>query len=409
MKGVLVILDGLGDLPNRQLDGKTPLEAAETPNLDFFSNRGEMGYVYPLNIGAIPGTDESIVSLFGNDVGFSTRGQLEAVGTDIDLKRGDLSFRANFATIDSLKKGNVLDRRAGRTLITKEAQILAKEINKIQLPCKFIFKPTIQHRAVLVFRGGFSDEIVGNDIMIDRKHVESNIFVKTLEDDENAQYTVNIVNEFLEKAYEILKNHPVNQKRKEKGLLPANFILLRGPGTEPPKLSFYRKWLCIADVPVIKGFAKISGMKLFSFKYPKLKKLDVYETIHKGLKKMCKVSIKTLKRNYKKYDYAYIHIKATDIPGHDNKPLEKKAMIEYIDKTLFNFLRKFAPSKKIKIAVTGDHSTPCKLKDHSADPVPLLLYNDSIPKEKKFSENEARKGKLGRVMGKNFLEKIKFT
>ncbi len=147
--------------------------------------------------------------------------------------------------------------------------------------------------------------------------------------------------------------------------------------------------------------------------------------------------IKTLKKNHKNFDYAYIQIKETDLPGHDNKPIEKKHMIEYIDKTLFKFLKDFAAPKRIKIVVTADHSTPSKLKAHSSDPVPILFYNDKPPgrrkrittffrtaskkiplrsrkdpleKEKgeKFCEKNARKGNLGRINGKELLEKVGF-
>ena len=100
MKGVFIIIDGLGDLPNDQLGGKTPLEAASTPNLDFLATRGEMGYMYPVKPGFIPESDEAIVSIFGNELISSTRGQLEARGSDLKLTRGDLAFRVNFGTID---------------------------------------------------------------------------------------------------------------------------------------------------------------------------------------------------------------------------------------------------------------------------------------------------------------------
>tara|TARA_B100000315_G_scaffold49736_1_gene44332 strand:+ start:7957 stop:9195 length:1239 start_codon:yes stop_codon:yes gene_type:complete len=411
MKGILVILDGIGDLPNKQLDNKTPLEAANTPNLDFLAARGELGFMYPVNPGFIPESDEAIVSIFGNDLIASTRGQLEARGTDIKLTRGDLAFRTNFATIDSVEKGNIIDRRAGRTLTTKEAEILAKAINKIKLPCKFKFIPTIQHRGVLVFKGGFSDNLLGNDsTYIQGKSKELNKigFSKPLDDLENTQYTVNIVNEFIGKAYEILNTHPINEERKRKGLMPANYLLFRGAGIEPPKLKVYRKWLSVCYMPLEIGFSKVSGMNIFSFDYPKLKNLDAYENLYDGLKKVCDFTIKTLKNN-KKEDYAYIHIKETDLPGHDNKPIEKKLMIEYIDKTLFYFIKNFASSNKIKVVITADHSTPCKLKNHSADPVPVLFYNDSIPKEKNFCEKEARLGSLGRIIGKDLLKKVKFV
>ena len=412
MKGILVILDGLGDLPNRQLGEKTPLEVADMPNLDFLVNRGELGYMYSVKPNFIPETHEAITSIFGNELISSTRGQLEVAGTDLKLTRGDLALRTNFATIDSLKDKNVLDRRAGRTLTASEAEDFAKAVNKIKLPCEFILKPTIQHRGVLVFRGGFSDNISSNDVTSKLRNITNKIqSVKALDDDENSQYTANILNEFLEKVYEILKNHPLNEKRIKKGLLPVNYLLIRGAGIEKPKLKFYRSWLAVVYRPLEIGFAKISGMEVFSFKYPRLKKLDVYANLYDGLRKACKLSVKTLKKNHKKFDYAYIHIKETDIPGHDNKPLEKKSMLEYIDKTLFSFLKKFVTKRRIKVVVTGDHSTPCKLKSHSADPVPVLLYpaDNRGPKEKYFTEKESRRGTLGRILGNDLLKKVGFV
>jgi 2,3-bisphosphoglycerate-independent phosphoglycerate mutase len=430
MKGILILLDGVGDLPNNQLEGKTPLEAAHMPNLDFLATRGQMGMMTPVRPGFVPESDEAIVSIFGNDLISSTRGQLEANGADIKMTRGDLALRVNFATIDSLKKGNVLDRRAGRTLTTQEAEILAKAIRKIKLPCEFVFKPTIQHRASLVLRGGFSDNISPNDFTYSKgKAGETSKItdIKPLDEDENSQYTANILNGFLEKVFEILDKHPVNEYRRKKGLLPANYLLLRGAGIEIPKLKFYKKWISVAYMPLEIGFSRLCGMKVLSFQYPSLKGLDVYQNLYDGLTKACNFSIKVLRRYYKKTDYVYIHIKETDLPGHDNKPFEKKAMFEYVDKTLFKFLRRFAPPNGIKIVVTGDHATPCKLKMHSADPIPVLFYNNSIPqrsklsfarkpqedekeiKGKKFCEKEAKNGELGRFNGGDLLKKVGFV
>lgn len=326
--------------------------------------------------------------------------------------RGDLALRANFATIDSYKAGNILDRRAGRTLTTGEAEALAKALNShIKLSCQFLFKPTVGHRGALVFKGGFSDNISGNDTQYFGGQIKTSnkiIKCKSLDDEENSQYTANIVNEFLEKAFDILDKHPVNENRRKRGELAANFILVRGAGIEAPKLKFYKKWISAAYMPLEKGFSIASGMKTFSFTYPRLKKMDVYENLRDGLSKACKFSNWILWRNRKNADYAYIHIKEPDVPGHDNKPVEKKEMLEYIDRTLFNFLRKFAPPNKIKVVITADHCTPCKLKSHSADPVPVLFYNNSLPREQKFCESEARKGKLGRLTGKELLGKVGF-
>jgi len=369
--------------------------------------------MYTVKPGFIPESDEATISIFGNELISSTRGQLEARGTDIKLVRGDLALRANFGTIDSLKDGNIIDRRAGRNLSTYESEVLTKAINRnIKLPVQFIFKQTVGHRGVLVFKGGFSDNISGNDNVYSMGKTTSSEKIglcKPLDDEDNSQYTANVVNEFLEKAFEVLNHHPINEERRRKGLLPANFLLVRGAGVEIPKLKLYKKWVSAAYMPLEIGFSRVSGMKTFSFDYPKLKKIDVYANLYEGLAKACKFSIWVLRKNLKKADYAYIHLKETDLPGHDGKPFEKKEMLEYIDKTLFNFLIKFCPQNKIKVAITADHSTPCKLKAHSADPVPVLLYNNSIPKEKKFNETECRKGTLGRINGKEFLTKIGFN
>jgi len=412
LKGILVIVDGMGDLPCKIFEDKTPLEIAEMPNLDFLAARGEMGYMYPVRPGFIPESDEAIVSLFGNDVISSTRGQLEAKGTGFDLVRGDLALRANFATIDSLEKGNIIDRRVGRTLTTSEAEILAKAINKIELPYKFQFKSTVQHRGALVFRGGFSDNFSGNDsTYIQGKASESSKIgmCRALDEDENSQYSANIVNEFLEKAHEVLKNNPINVEREKRGLLPANYLLVRGAGIETPRLKQYKSWFSTNYMPLEIGFSKVCGMENFSFVYPRLKSLDSYENLWEGLKEACNHNLKYLKKYSKKYQYAYVHIKETDYPGHDNKPFEKKHMLEYLDKTLFKFLREFAPSNNIKVVVTADHATPCKLKAHSADFVPVLFYNMAIPRPQKFCEKEARLGTLGKIMGNELLSKVGFA
>lgn len=408
MKGVLIILDGVSDIPHPLLKEKTPLESAETPNLDFLAGNSEIGLMYPVKPKFTPESDEAIISLFGNSLISSSRGQLEAKGADLDLKRGDLAFRVDFGTIDNLKFGNILDRRAGRTLTTLEAQDLAKSINKIQLSTGFIFEPTIQHRAVLVLKGGFSDAVSGNDFSYsggkfkEQKKIQ---LCEPLDEEDLANYTSKILNEFLEKSFEVLNNHPVNKERKKKGLLPANYLFIRGAGIEPPKLKQYPNWISLSYMPLEIGFSKLSGMKVVSFNYPPLNSLNVYENLRDGLKKACEFFIKNLKKYYKKFDYIYIHIKETDLPGHDDKPIEKRLMIEYIDKTLFGFLRKVAErDSTMKIVVTADHTTACILRGHSFHPVPVLLYNHSHFKKKRFCEKDAKNGTLGRFNGSDLFK-----
>lgn len=403
MKGILIHISGLGDLPHKLLNNMTPLEAANIPNLDFFAARGELGYMHVTKLGVAPGSDEALVSMFGNDTSSNSRGQLEAAGKNIKLTRGDLVLRINFATIDNLSSGNIIDRRAGRTLTNREVEAMSKSINKISLPIKFEFIPTLHHRALLILRGGFSEDIVGGI-----SNMENITLFKPTNEDEGSYYTANTLNEFFEKAHNVLENHPVNDGRKKMGLLPANYLLAWGGGIDLPKVNKLNKWFSVSYMPLEIGFSKASGMEVFSFDYPEFKGIDSYENLWNGLRKACDHAIKTIKKYNDSFEYAYIHLKETDFPGHDNKPLEKKMMLEHIDKTLFDFLREFAPQRNIKIVVTSDHSTPCKLKSHSSDPVPVLLYNFQIPKERHFNERESLSGSLGNIEGKEFLRKIGF-
>lgn len=411
MKGVLVIIDGMGDRPCKKLGGKTPLEAAEKPNLDYLAKNGLIGEMYPVSKSFVPGTSEAIVSIFGEDWQNYPRGGLEALGEGIELEKGDLALRANFATIDNLKDKNIIDRRAGRTLSTKEAQILAKAISHISLSNKFLFKSTLQHRGILVFKGGFSDSITEMDPAyhsLKKSETGKLRFCRALDDDENSEYTANLVNDFVEKSFNVLDKHPVNELRRKKGLLPANIILVRGGGIEVKRISKYKNWACASSVPVAKGICKAMGINLFEFGAIDFKK-DINKNLRKNLLKDIKKSIKLMKRKWKKFDYFLIYLKEPDVFGHDNKPLEKKEIIELIDKKLFSSLKKYAVKYGIKIAVTADHSTPCELKQHSADPVPVLLCSGKEETKKEglnlFSEKQAKKGRLGIFEGKMFLEK----
>ena len=185
-------------------------------------------------------------------------------------------------------------------------------------------------------------------------------------------------------------------KRNEKGLFPANMVFLRGACSDIPHLKKYRTWMSINSMPLEIGIAKFSEMENFSFKYPELKGIDVYDNLYEGLNQHIKFAIKTIRKRHRDFRGCYIQFKETDVPGHDNKPHEKKKMIEVIDKDFFGFLREFIDGRDIRVVVTCDHSTPCKLKAHSADPVPVLVY-DRKNKDRMthFNERMAIAGSLG--------------
>ncbi len=411
MKKILVVLDGASDLPVKELGYKTPLEAADTPNLDYFSENGSLGYMYPIDENTVPGSDNSLIAIFGNNPKKCKRGIYEAMGLGIKLKRGDLALRTNFGTVDNLKNKKVIDRRAGRTLTSTQASILAKALNeKIKLPCKFEFKAGVQHRGVLVLRGGFSDNITNTDPEWNPGKETHFKFCEPLDEDENSKHTANIINDFLDQAFKILDAHPENEFRRKKGLLPANMLFTRGGGVDSPEIKPYNTWMSINPMPLETGIALASKMTNFSFKYPELSKRDVYDVLYKGLNKTINFAIKTIKKRHKDFIGCYVQFKETDVPGHDNKPLEKKKMIEIIDKNFFGFLRKFIPGRELRLVVTCDHSTPCNLKKHSFHPVPVLVYDGKAPdNSKRFTEKDSKTGKLGKFYGKDFIEKTELN
>lgn len=424
LKKVVVIIDGVSDLPCKQLDGKTPLEAAKTKNLDYMAKKSKMGYMYILGEKIAPQSDAAITSILGYNPSEEVRGPVEAYGSDIEFSRGDLVIRTNFATINNIKDRMILDRRAGRNLLTKETQLLAKAINEyVKLPCKFDFISTAQHRGVLVFRGGFSDNITNTDPgygkgtakRVGKKKLKMK-FSEPLDDDENSKFSANLVNKFIIESYKILKEHPINKKRKEKGFYPANVLLTRDAGIELPKFKKLKgSWIGFAYMPLTRGLAKLSGMKLFTFKVPEVKTYDMYDFQRKLLQLAIKKAIKTLRKQAKNFSYAYIHFMETDVPGHDNKPLEKKAMIEMLDKKFFSFLKKFALRRKIDVAITADHTTACKFKVHTPDPVPVMVFSVSnYISNKRFTEKDSKDKEkcgarwLGKFYGKDFLKKVGF-
>ena len=403
MKGVFIVLDGAGDGPCSALGGKTPLEAAVTPNLDAIARESKLDYCFTVREGVVPESDNGILNLLGYDPELIGRGTLEAMGLGIKLKNGDLAFRCNFATIDDLENREILDRRAGRTLTTKEARILAEAINKgVKLPFKFEFYSSVQHRGVLVIRGGFSDNISKVDVIKNRLE-----FSAPLDDEDDSKLSADLVNQFVRKSHEVLDKHPINIERGKKGLFAANVILCRGAGSVPSRFKKLRgKWLGLGYMPLEIGIEKAAGMDFYNFRYPKMKGIDVYATIYSGLKKAMRNAVRVLKRGRKKYDYVFIHIKETDLPGHDNKPLDKVRMLELLDKRFFWYVRKFVGAdsgEKIRLVITADHSTPCREKGHSAGPVPVLIYPyEKIKEGQRFTESFGLEGK--KWLGRKLLE-----
>ena len=407
MKLIYVVIDGLGDLPIKELGDETPLGFAETPNLDSLASKGRLGLMYTVGKGIAPESDIAVISILGYDpfkyhVG---RGPIEAYGAGLSMKDGDLALRCNFATLGPDKK--IVDRRVGRTLTTEEASKLSEAINQeVKLesfPAEFEFKNTLGHRAVLVIKSKdlpLSAEITNTDPAYERvkglgiAKPEFEMVLKEcmpLEDTEEARRAAQLVNEFTEKSHEVLDRHEVNKRREAEGELKANVILSRDAGDEIPRFfnineHYGVRFACLADMPVERGISRIAGMHLIDIPPPT-----------KDTKADSDLRIRRLMEIYPSFDCFYIHIKGPDEPGHDGDFKRKAKIISEIDKFFFGELLSRIDLKETLICVTADHSTPCSLKGHSDDPVPLLIAGGNIKPDgiTKFSEKTCKNGSLG--------------
>jgi 2,3-bisphosphoglycerate-independent phosphoglycerate mutase len=402
-----VIIDGMGDLPVEELGNRTPLEAAQTPNMDFLAKNGKTGLMYTVGKGIAPESDVAVISILGYDpFRYSTgRGILEAVGANVTVNDGDLALRCNFATLGN---GNeILDRRAGRNLTTEEAGKLAKAVNEeVKLesyPTHFEFRNTIGYRAVLVIRSKekpLSSKITNTDPAYSRMNELGVAETKTemilkeckpMNETKEAKISAKIVNEFVKKSHIVLDKHEVNKRRVAEGKLKANLILTRDGGHVLPKFfnineKYNVNFVSLAEMPVEKGISKLAGMHITALPPPSHDE-----------KKDCTLRVRKLLDQLPLYDAFYIHIKGPDEPGHDGKFDVKTNIISIIDKYFFGVLLERIKLENHIICVTADHSTPCKLKAHTDDPVPLLISGNKIRGDNvsKFSEKECRKGSLG--------------
>ena len=408
-KSVFVILDGASDRPTKELQNRTPFQIAFKPNLDKFAEEGRCGMHYPIKKGFAPESDAAVMALLGYDPDkYATgRGPLEAYGAEVSFKRGDLALRANFATLKGKKK--LVDRRVGRTLTSAESEILARAINKkVKLGFPFIFKNTIEHRGVLVVKGHFSDNVTNVDPGYRKRGKYTSAvkakqevqIAKALDDDEVTQLTANLINNFVEQSNKVLRKHPLNLSRIRNGLMPANIVITRNAGIELPHFpKRSKKWLAFSSMPLEIAIAKLSGMDVSKFHYPEMISANVYKNLYYSLKNYLQFVKKKMVENWNKYDAFYIHVKETDVPGHDGQPVHKKKMIEMIDEILFSFLAK----RNINLCVTSDHSTPCDMKMHSGDAIPFLVYGKGADKVKLFDEKSCAKGSFGKRYAKEVL------
>lgn len=399
MKTVLVIADGMADVPLKELKDKTPLEAAQKPALNRIAESGICGMIDVIAPGIPPKSDTAHIALLGYDVMevYTGRGALEAIGSGIDILPNDIAFRCNFATVD--KDFKVLDRRAGRITNEEATKLTAaiEEMLRADPPevGNILFKNTVQHRGILRLSGpNLSVMVSDTDPNKDGVNV---LKARPLDGSVEAKNTAGILNELTQKFYDTLKNHPINKEREQKGLPPANIVICRGvgqlPEIDPLTLLYNIRPAAIAAVPLVKGVCKAAGMRLI----PAPGATGTYET---DVMPKAKAAVQALQS----YDFVLVHVKATDLASHDGKPQKKIEMIEKID-ALAAYLLNNVNLDETFIVVTADHTTSSIKKDHSGEPVPVAIMGPTVRTDdvKEFGERTCAKGGLGRIRGQDLM------
>ena len=409
-KIVYVVLDGAPDSPNSP---RKTLEEAFKPNLDSLARSSLCGLVYTVKPGVAPQSDYATLSLLGYnpDLYYPGRGPLEALGAGLDMSQGDIALRANFATVDP-DTMRIIDRRAGRSLSSREARVLAEALDGMELDegrGEARFRSTIGHRGVLLLRHRehhLSDMITNTDPAYRREGRYSVALEnfepyvaesRPLEDSEPARVAAMLLNEFTRRAVEMLDGHPVNLERARRGLLKANAVLSRDagklPDSAPPSFRsrFGLSGASIAEMVVEVGISRYVGLNSIGVEVEGRPKAELYrEEAEKALKAL------------EDFDLVYVHLKGPDEPGHDGDIEGKVRAVEEIDMYFFSSLVEGLDGfdERPAVIVTSDHATPWDRRSHSGDPVPLMVHHPAFSSgPSSFSETACEGGRLGLLVG----------
>ncbi len=394
-----LIVDGLGDLPVAELDGRTPLEAARTPVLNRLAASGQYGLVDPIVPGEIPNTHSGsglLLGLLPEQVGRLRRGPVEASGAGRVLESGEIAVRANFASLE-VRDGElyVTDRRAGR--ITRGTDELAALLLDVDLGdgVKATLQSTDQHRGVVVLSGPGLDEAISDtdpgNVLLPAPVPPCRGLVP------DAEFTAGKINRFIEQAHLRLQDHPVNIARAAAGKFPASGLITRGAGA----------WFSLDNVldqhgiraAVVAGCNTVSGLgRMFGFDtFSDPRFTAAFDTdLH--------AKVAAVVAALQDHEMVYLHIKAPDICAHDRQPVAKRDFLERLDEALGAL-----ETAGVIIALTADHTTDSNSGFHTADPVPALLYDPrarSDPKDVNFGERACRNGNMERQISGQFLRRV---
>lgn len=397
MKYIIVLGDGMADEPLAELGGKTPLEAAETPVMDRLAREGRVGRFVTVPAGFHPGSEVANMTVLGYDVttSFEGRGVLEAASMGVDVPEGYMAMRCNLITVSDGKIKN----HSGGHISTEEALQLIADLDKELGDDVVTFYPGVSYRHLMLIKNGDKrvtctppHDVPGTPF--------ADVMVKA--DVAEAEPTAGLINSLILKSQKFLAGHPVNLKRQAEGKDPANSIWPWSPGYRPLMKPLSEKFP-VKDGVVISAVDLIFGIGA----YAGLRRIDVegatglYDTNYEG---KAEAAIDALRNGA---DFVFLHVEASDEAGHEGDIELKKRTIEYLDKRILSPIVEASESfgEPLAIAVLPDHPTPCRLRTHTSEPVPFLIYKPGMTPDDvtSFSERSASQGAYGTVSGDEFM------
>ncbi|HIW50755.1 MAG TPA: cofactor-independent phosphoglycerate mutase [Candidatus Blautia intestinavium] len=387
MKYVVVLGDGMADWPLESLNGGTPLSCAKTPAMDELAGISEIGMVATIPEGMAPGSDTANLSVIGYDPRkyYTGRSPLEALSIGVDMKDSDVVYRCNLVTLTEedapYEEQTILDHSSDE-ISTEDAEILLRDVCRELENETYRFYTGTSYRHCLVWDKGQVLELTPPHDILTRKIGEY------LPQNETLRY-------MQKRSYEILKDHPLNKKRKEQGLNPANSFWFWGAGTKPILTSFeniyHKRGVMISAVDLLKGIAVGAEMDRIEVE-------GANGGLHTNYEGKAQAAVKALTEQG--YDFAYIHVEAPDEMGHQGSVEKKIQAIEYLDQRLIRLVKEGldASGEDYRMLILPDHPTPIKVRTHVAEPVPYLLYDSTKPQEHTWHYNEKEAAESGNTV-----------
>ncbi|MBQ8633051.1 MAG: cofactor-independent phosphoglycerate mutase [Lachnospiraceae bacterium] len=397
MKYIVVLGDGMADRPIDELNGKTPLEAANTPVMDEMAGKGIVGLAHTIPEGMSPGSDTANLAVLGYNprLYYTGRSPLEALSIGVDMKETDVALRCNIVTVsdDDLpyEEKTIIDHSSSE-ISTEDAAVLLEAVRKELESDIYKFYVGTSYRHLTIWDDG-------SVVPLTPPHDILGKVIGEYLPKEEALY------EMMKKSYDILNNHPLNVARAEKGLNKANSIWFWGAGTKPCLTSFYektgKKGVMISAVDLLKGIAVGAEMKVIEVE-------GADGTLHTNYEGKAQAAVDALLKD--DYDFAYIHVEAPDEMGHQGSLERKLKAIEFLDERVIKVVKDQMDASGVdyRMLVTPDHPTPIEIRTHSSDPIPFLLYDSTRQRRRIgfYNEKEAMMSGIVVEDGYEMIEKL---